>query len=360
MQNARRSGIFVAVLLGASLLVAAPASAAFTDDERRSLLELRSTWGSLQSVMSDYTASVTTRYVTDANRQAISGATTATLNSIGDLNDALAVLFGVTPHISGTPGHALMTQMSRAQQVAWAYGKLDRVLGLIGWSRMQWTALALTNNVANAEFQDWVRRIVMGLDTAAITLRRFNRGLAYADPYPGLPTPNGSRTVIGPHGDYDDTQWHLWRSVVYFTRAMSSLAYALGIGSPTGDYAQMGRPYMKLAQVNRNAIEAMFIFGGALASDKSRFFHVLDGIKLLTTQEHPGTPMVLHFLNFEWQATFWPKFGRNPEWDRAVVDAMVISSDGWKQSDHAVWMLMVFPDCSTLRDPQGCGGQVTP
>jgi hypothetical protein len=357
---ARFCRIPLTLVLALSPVIAESAYAAFADEEKTSLLILQSAWMSLQSVMSDYTAFTTSKYVADTNREAIGAATGATVQSIGELNDAIAVLFGVIPHIAGDVGHTQMTQMTRADRVAWAYGRLDRALGYVGFSRSQWSEVAGTYNVGNAEFQDWIRRIVMGLNAAESHLRRFNRDLAYADYHPGPPTTNGSRTVVGPHGDYDEVQWHLWRSVVYFTRAMGSLAQALRIGSPTGDYAQMGRPYMALAQVNRNAINAMYIFSAAIPTGKDRFFHVLDGIKLLTTQEHQGTPMALHFINFEWQATFWPKFGRNPAWDRAVTDAVVITSDAWKQSDHAVWMLMVFPDCSILLNPEGCGGRVVP
>jgi hypothetical protein len=363
MLKRRPYGILTAGLLAATLLVAAPASAAFTDEEKVSLRALRAVWMELQSVMSDYTALTTNSYGTDATREAIGAATAATVQSIVELNDAIAVLFGVVPAVTEGPEltfRTAFTLMPRAERVAWAYGKLDRTVGYLEFSRSQWAQAARVHNRDNPEFQDWVRRIIAGLTKIDLILMLFNRDLTYADPYPGLPTVNGSRTVVGPHGDYDETQWHLWRSAVYFTRAMESLAKALRLGSPTGDYAQMGRPYITLAQVNRNAIEAMYIVGDALASDKSRFFRVLDAIKLLTIQEHPGTPMALHFLNFEWQATFWPKFGRNPEWDRAVIDAMVIASDGWKQSDHAVWMLMVFPDCSILRDAVGCGGRVGP
>jgi hypothetical protein len=348
------------VLLGALLLVAEPAPAAFTGEEQESLLNLRSAWMELQSVMSGYISFTTSKYVTAANHQAIGAATGMTVQAIVELNDAIAVLFGVIPDLPGGPLRVTWTGMTRAERVAWAVERLDRALVRIGVSQVQWAQVAEAHLVDNAEFQDWIRRVVMSLGSADSAMRRFNRGLAYANYYPELPTPNGSRTVVGPHGDYDEAQWHLWRSAAYFTLAMGSLATALTTGSPTDDYAQMGRPYTQLAQANGNAIEAMYIFGAALPSSKSRFFHVLDGIKPLTIRDYPGTPMLLHSLNIEWRSAFWPKFGRNAEWDRSVTDAVLVAADGWKLSDHAVWMLMVFPDCSILRNPEGCGGRVTP
>lgn len=31
-------------------------------------------------------------------------------------------------------------------------------------------------------------------------------------------------------------------------------------------------------------------------------------------------------------------------------------ADAWQHTDQGAWMLMVFPDCSVLTNPTGCGG----
>jgi hypothetical protein len=343
----------VVLLLALSLLLPVRGWAAFTDAEQASLLALHRAWNQLQSVMSDYTAVTTSKYVTAANHQAVGAATGGAVRAIGELNDAIGILLGVSPVASQAEREAF-DPLTRARRLDLAFWRLDRTLMQVEAARKAWADLGKT--AEEAEFQDWARRVGVGLATAALHVRKVDRGLPYADPYPNPPSANGSRLVVGPHGDYDAVQWSLWRSVVYFTRAMGSLARAVTLGSPGHDYARMGRPYMSLAQMNRNSVAAMFIFSGVTPTDKSRFWHVLEGVKLLTTQEYPGTPMQGHFIHFEWK-TLWAKFGRSPAWDAAVIDAMVITADAWKHSDHAAWMLMVFPDCAVVRDQQGCGGR---
>jgi hypothetical protein len=328
----------------------------FTLEEKASLSRLyQAMQYVLAGALSQYTALVTSSYTDQSNNFLVGQGAGDIATTMEHLNSGLSGLLGVVTETHGTPPFDALAAKSRPEQVLNAYAHLDHALVFIDRAIGSWTA-ARTRK-ADATYQDSVGQIITVLEAARRELQAFDRTLAYLDFYPLPPTPGGFRTIVGPHGDYDAAMWKLWRSVAYYTRATASVASAVRRGFPTGQYTNAGRPYINLAQVSRNSIRAQMIYAFVLPMEMDRFFAVLDGLKLLTTDEHPGTPMALHFLAFEWHATFTPKFGRDGAWDEMVMDAVVITHDAWKHSDGAAWQTMVFPDCSILNNPAGCGGR---
>lgn len=326
----------------------------FTADEKASLLHLNQAMTHLLGALSDYTASVTSTYTDGANHVQVGQGTVDTAFAIHHLNSALSGLLGAITEVHGTPEFEALAASSRSNQVANAHQHLDHAIDFAQRAITHWQAARLLN--PDPVYRDAVQRIITPLTWAIGEMQAHDRSLAYLNFYPTAATPNGFHTLVGPHGDYDGAMWKLWRSVVYFTRAIEDVGSAVRLGSPTGAYGNMGRPYLQLAQANRNSVAAQMMFAGIPPATKDRFFTVLDGLRALTVDAFPGTPLMLHFLSVEWQTTFFPLFGQNSSWDALISDAVMISHDAWKHSDGAAWQSMLFPDCSILNNPVGCGG----
>lgn len=361
MRRTIRRAIGLVLVLVSSLL-AAPAEAAFTEAEQASLLQLHQAWTTLHGYgLGGYIASIKSKYASRSTYSQIGEAARVSASVAHELNDAIGVVLGVNPNVPGTAYFEAFAAKSRPDRLAEGYVKLDRAINAAESARALWDQVvtAAGGALAPAELVDWVRRTKVALEMTRDHIRAFDRSLGYLDPHPQPPFPNGRHGIVGPHGDYVEAQWNLWRSAHYFVRAMSSLAQAMKLGSPTGEYTNMGRPYMSLSLASRNSINTMYVYAAVPFSEglrtKSRFFQVLEAAGFVTSGQHPGTPMTQHFVGFEWRDTFAPKMGRDRSWDAFVWDAIVIALDAWKHSDHGgAWMLLIFPDCTVLKNPQGC------
>jgi len=245
--------------------------------------------------------------------------------------------------------------MSRSDRVGLAWWRLDR---FVMFARAAQAELADAARLSgDPSYRDGIRRARdIWLQQAISGVAQVNRRLAYADP-----NPSSYPKIIGPHGDYDRTQWFLWRAQWYAHDALDNVRMAYA-GEALGNAAGLGDVFTRIGNASRMLMQSLELLAGVTwtpeQQQSSQFFRVLGVTKLLT--DHGHTP-------FRWMEavvslkTYWfPHLQGRPVVSSNIQDAVVRIADAWKHSDMAAWEIMDFPGCDPAVNPQGCGGTRQP
>jgi hypothetical protein len=319
----------------------------FTSTEVAHLMLLHASYMKLTTALSDHLAPILNTRVDETNAKAVGAAVLEIAKALDDFNVGISGLLGVV--VGAAPARPVPADRTNLVR-----SSIDLFVTRVGgarWNPVQYLRQAALFKTRDTEYQHHLQQAVTLIRDAQSLISQFNKTLAFRNVYPYPATPNGSHTLVGPHGDYDMVQWHLYRSNVYFVRALSDLAGV--IGTPGIDYSSMGKPFEALAAIQRNQTHAQFVMAGVFETNPDPFFAVFDATKPLTVD----TPQRLNAFSFTWQAKLLPLLGRGLGIDAALIDAMGITMDAWAKSDSAVWHVLVFPDCDTLGNPAGCGGR---
>jgi len=212
---------------------------------------------------------------------------------------------------------------------------------------------AIEASATDPVLQDGASRVGrIWLSQALYSMQQVDRGLAYA-----APNPTSFPQVVGPHGDYAGSQWRLWRSQWYLHDGLDEwLAAYTSEALPS--YAGLGEPAKRLLQVNDILLDCMTLLGGVTwTSDQvaeGAFFRALDALDWLTNRDYAPK----HWMEAMYGVTKWLEAGSSHPGIRSHIKGMMVRVvDGWKNADDAAWRLMIFLDCSKLRNPTGCGGR---
>jgi hypothetical protein len=319
---------------------------AFTAEEKESLNRLHQAQLQLIGALTQGIANITST-AGEVTHEAIGTAADYTIQAMDALNDGVARYLGVTATPAGAhnPDSRQACISAGAERLAFTVNRIETAVYL--WDQ----AAALSQNPA---YQSSISSIKYNLGSAKDLVNQFVFEHAYADVYPEPPTKgNGSHTIVGPHGHFDDAMWKIWRGCHYFIRCATDMAACTKLVSPDGLY--YGRPYMNLGGTVSNCFYAMFCFSGVMPTTYPRFFFVLGALKPMTDDANPGTPQLVHFLGFELEPMV-KQLGKSgfSAWDAALRDCLIIMLDAWKHSDGGAWQSMRFPDCAILNNPDGC------
>src|SRR5207245_2704726 len=147
---------------------------------------------------------------------------TNAVNGSRELNDSESLRIGVITEQVDTSEYSRLSAMSRSYRVGLAWWRLDR---FVMFARAAQAELADAARLSgDPSYRDGIRRARdIWLQQAISGVAQVNRRLAYADP-----NPSSYPKIIGPHGDYDRTQWFLWRAQWYAHDALDNvrIAYA--------------------------------------------------------------------------------------------------------------------------------------
>jgi hypothetical protein len=321
-----------------------PANAAFTAAEQTEMIKLR-------DALSDMSWAI--RYLGDAMR---TGTTTATrtplADSVGllilavrDAEVANGLLLDVTVEQRGTSAFTALEAQTRSARVALAWWRLDRSVTTLANADVALSRAfqASTNTV----YRDNIRRArEIWIVAARRSMLWMNRALRYADP-----NPVSFPKVIGPHGDYDRSQWYLWRSHWYALDMLDAIAAAYRADTTQASYWSVYKTISSATSI----LDAHVYAAGTLAGltltphqvGQDPFFRILDELETMTED----TPERYHEIQRELAA--WIGQGRVPTLG-ALSQSLIRLTDSWRHADHGVWRQLVFPECTTAT---GCGGR---
>jgi hypothetical protein len=343
--------IQLAIVASIALLLPCRASAAFTDRELTSILHLHEARASLEEALMHHLAQLVSAYTTPATRPRLGRAMSKAVAAYRELSMCEALLVGVVTEQVKTPGYAKLAAMPRSDRLRLAWWRLDRFVMLA--KAAQDELAAATSLLADLAYRDGLRRARdIWLRRALSEAAAVDRGLAYADPNPA-----SHPKIIGPHGDYDRTQWFLWRSHWYALDALENLLAAY-VSEPPVNSPGLGDAFMRIGEALRLLMQSLELVAGVTWTPEQRqssqFFRVLGVTKLLTDHGH---------VPFRWMEalvslrTHWfPHLHGRPVVSSNIQDAMIRIADAWKHSDMAAWEIMTFPGCDPAVNPQGCGG----
>lgn len=249
-----------------------------------------------------------------------------------DLGDCLALLLGVITEASGTPQFTARAAKPRAELVAYALGKCARAATEFQSARAIFAPLAGTE------------RVLLGIDTALYNLAHVDRALAYASPLK-------LTQIIGPHGDYVQAQWHLWRSYWYAGDGQSTwrdISTALGVVVP--EYPK------RIVDGQNTVLDRLLVLSRIYFTDEQRgkgdFFNAVDTHGTLTAQVGlPGVWKMANIASHKLAAMAGAK-GLYVEAERLGQNM----ADLWLHSDEGAWRHIIFLDCTLLHNPVGCPG----
>jgi len=341
--------MFIAVLL----VVPSGASAEFTPDEARSLLQLRTATLNLSTGARDYLSLLMNTATTDETRPVLGTAMRYALTASREANVALGLLLNVITEQVATPQYENLAGLSRAERVSLAWWRCDRATMNLEGAR-QTLAAARRFNRNDRAYQDAIRRATDIWFLYGLTeLQGVDRTLTYANP-----NPRSFPQIVGPHGDFATAQWMLWRSQHYAHDAMDDMIAAY-LGTRLQSYAGSADIFRRLLLGSDIDVDAMLLVAGVTWTDQQvkqgPFFRTLDVLQALTDEEE---------LPKRWMEAvttlrdFWlPAMSAGPGVAQSVRGALVRAVDAWKHSDNAAWRLMIFLDCAKLKNPQGCGGR---
>lgn len=330
--------------LGLLLLFAAPAHAAFTTEEKA---EVEKFIAGVQGV----NHGLITFASTVRDEEATTNATlvrSAMLRIAGTLNEAhlmLAYMGG-----QGAQNFARPTLEGRAQKVASSMFHAERT------GKVCDDTVALMQSFVTDIAKLARSRIAAG----CAKFKSFNRTLAYTSPNPGPGV-----QIVGPHGDYDLTIWHLQRGFVYW-QEMFKYVFT--------DYPGNGVTYYTVMQ-SAPPIWTSFVgaFGRAWDVDTSQtekemraklatlpagefgvpFWLVGRRAEIMSRERFAdggfGVPTHYHVVNNAIAK------GTGPN----ILEAREKLSDSWRHNDSAFWFLFgAFPGCNMNEDPMGCAAKL--
>lgn len=342
------------VLLALFALVgpAAPAWAAFTAPEQESILALKEASQKVSAGLRDYAVGPVLDRLPISSRTALADALRSGFHAQRELNDAHAALLNVITAQVGTQPFAMWQTQPRSYFLTYAWWRLDRAVWMLQDARRIFSAIQ-ASATADPVLYDAARRVAdIWLAQALATLQRVDRSLAYA-----APNPTSFPQVVGPHGDYGNAQWKMWRSQWYLHDALDHW-----LGAYTAEtlpsYIGLGEPVKRLLQVNDILLDGMTLLAGvAWTPDQvteGGFFRALDVMDWLTNREYGPK----HWMEGMFGVALWVEAGSGHPGIRGHVRGMMQRvADAWKHSDDAAWRLMIFLDCAKLRNPVGCGGR---
>jgi hypothetical protein len=315
-------------ILAFTLLGAAPVHAAFTAAEAQQVDKIRTDVVTrLTLALSSMAFGIRNQEDTLAMRKlAIIQTTRATREAM----TALALLVDVvSPFHFTQPNPA-----TRAQRVADVWEHIDVAAFRIDQAR---AALAHATG-ANL-------RTASGFHLAAArtAIGQLNRNLAYTDA-----RPVSYPALIGPHGDYDQTQAELARAFAYILDALEFSMQEYGVAPLTE------ANWYSIVQSSRIIFEqhgrGLAIMAGVGETNLSQFWRVLNYTKVLTDIRSGGMT--------GWYFAVLAALASNP--GPRLSFAITRVGDSWRHMDQAVWSMLVFLNCSQSHDPQGCAaGQVS-
>lgn len=344
----------IAVVFIVALLVGpSRAGAELTADEARSLLHLRAATLSVSTGLRDYVALLMNTATTEQTRPLLGAAMREALTASREANMAVGLLLNVITEQVATPQHASLAALPRVERVALAWWRCDRAIMYVQSARRT-LAGAKRFNQSDAAYQDALRRTIdIWLYNALTELELVDRTLAYTNP-----NPRAFPQIVGPHGDFEGAQWMLWRSQHYAHDAMDDMIAAY-LGTRLSAYAGSADIFRRLLLATDIDVDAMVLLAGVTWTDEQAqqgaFFRTLDVLQALTDEEE---------LPKRWMEAvatlrdFWlPAMSAGGGVAQSVRRALVRAVDAWKHADGAAWRLMIFLDCSKLKNPQGCGGR---
>ena len=334
------------------MLMVRPVGAEFTAPEQASIAHLQAAihW----ATESYYPREIVNRMTNSTTRPKIASAVELHQKALRATTEALGALLGADIQ---SAAFRRLSIVERAQYVELARQKLDRAIAFYGYAQGGVQALRLYTKDSTLldALTRWEKHI---LGFAKAELQQVNKTLSYTDPYPASvqARSGGVFTVIGPHGDYDAAQWQLWRGQHYQLDAMEYLTTAYKAQATS--FGTEGRALLQsMLGAIRLTTDNMLSLAGVSNSGQDPFFRTLAVLRALTTQDQGGLPKIYaFFLEFEyepWAADMKSESSTYGYWTRAARSRM---ADAWQHTDQGAWMLMIFPDCSVLTNPQGCGG----
>jgi hypothetical protein len=340
-----RSVLATWLLATAIVLVAAmPARAAFTTAEQTELLKLVDGLENISEAL---------RYVAYGIR---TGTTTATqtllADSLGllilaarDAERANGLLLNVIVEQNGTTAFTTMASQSRRARVALAWFYIDRSVITLGTAGSVLQRAQAAN--ANSVYQDNVRRArEIWVPSARRNLAGISRSLTYASP-----NPSSYPKVIGPHGEYDNAQWFMWRSHWYLLDMLDSVTAAFRADIIQTDYWSVYKTISSATNIldghvtSAGTLAGMTLMSSQIGQDP--FFRVLDELETMTQDTAE------RFHEIQREIVTWISHGRTPTL-APLAQALIRLTDSWRHADHGVWRQLTFPDCT---DPAGCGGR---
>ena len=343
---------FVVAFVTALLWVPLAASAELTPDEGRSLLQLRAATLNLSTGLMDYVALLMNTATTDQTRPIFGAAMQNALLASREANMAIGLLLNVITEQVSTVEFANIAALPRSERVALAWWRCDRAIMYIQ-SAQRTLAGAKSLNQNDGAYQDAIRRATdIWFLNALTALLSVDRALAYTNP-----NPSSFPQIVGPHGDFATAEWMLWRSQHYAHDAMDDMVVAY-LGTKLNSYAGSADIFRRLLMGSDIDVDAMVLLAGVTWTDQQVqqgvFFRTVDVLRVLTDEEQ---------LPKRWMEAvgtmrdFWlPAMSAGPAVADRVRTALVRVVDAWKHADGAAWRLMIFLDCSKLKNPQGCGG----
>jgi hypothetical protein len=343
------------IVLSTTLLTPWYASAAFTDQEAASLARLHKARESLEEAVMHHVAHLWSRHTTPATRLPLGRVMELSLAASRELNMAEALLVGVVVEPVNTPGFTRLAASPRSEWLRLAWWRLDRFAMFARAAREGLTAAAKLD--VDPKYQELIGRardiwLLQALAEAAAV----NRALAYADPRPAH-----YPKIIGPHGDYDQTQWFLWRSQWYAHDALDNVVAAYS-SEPLEGGTALGDVVMRVFGATKSIMQSLEIVAGLswLPEQKasSQFFRVLGVTKRLT--DHGHVPMRWMEAIVSLRTNWFPVIAGRAVASSNIHDAVVRIADAWKHADMAAWETMEFPGCDPALRPEGCGGTAKP
>jgi hypothetical protein len=323
------------MLLGVGLGLSRPATAAFTEPEAASVAQLREALRLLNEGQREISLAIQTSAPLDPRASLALAASTAA-EAFRDGHRALGLLVGVVTEQRGTRAYSRLAAKSRAERVATAWFYADR---LVTGTSAAVAALATTSS-ANA-----IRARDIWWPQVADAAKLVDRTLGYA-----APEPASYPAIIGPHGNYDEAQWYLWRAAWYALDGTQDFlnAYSLG-GGDLERYHKALNSGTLLLDILAGA--GVLNAGVAIAPEyvgMDPFGRTLELLALLTDKARLSVSQrlfeVLSNLN---------GMANVPSSAVASMDSAKLRfADSWLHMDQAVWEHVVFPGCP----PECVGG----
>jgi hypothetical protein len=313
-------------LVLALLLAASPAHAAFTTQEAMQIEHIRvNVIGKLASALQQFTFALQRNQDTlGMRRAAILNTNTAMRKSMNGLGKLVDV---VSPANFQFPDPE-----TRTSRVAAAWADFNQAIVYID------RASAALSEATGANMQSAKNNWLLNAKAAILAI---DRTLPYTNPRPA-----SYPALIGPHGDYNMTQALLARAAEYHLDIISFAfgAYGQGATPPTANwYSLLQSSYQNYEMYG----DGLAIMAGVGQTNLSQFWRVLNYQKRLT-----DVPSASSRYRAILMAITVPP---SPEL-AAVINRV---GESWFAMDKAVWEMLVFLNCTQVKDPQGCAaGQV--
>lgn len=313
----RSKDLLFALLTAGVLALCGSAEAELTAQEKANLVHLRNASRTISPALQDYILP----YRLDAD---VKPAALALVRASREVTLEIALLLDVITEQRHTQLFDVLAAKTREERVQLAWWRGERAVAML--RDAQTLLLPAEEAATDPKKKDYMFRArTIWVEGAINHLEKVNTTLAYASPDPAA-----FPQIIGPHGDYENFMWKIWRSQHYAHDAMET---------------ELGTT-LRMQSAKNILMDAMLLIAGVTWNQeqvtKRMFFRVVDVIEMLTDGDvNNGLP---------------PRFqqainGANTKAARAQI------ADAWKHADDAVWRLMIFLDCSKLKNPEGCGGR---